>query len=233
MEKRIFILLVLALFLAGCEGKVVSQEDAWLETRDNVKIYSTIWYSRGDKAVILLHMLDRDRDDWRFFANKLNVFRISAIGIDLRGHGESDGDWNDFSDRDFLGMVYDVEAAQDKLEKEGKKVVGIVGADIGADLALKYAVRNPDIRCLVLLSPGIAYKSINVEEDIGKLDIPVFVAASSEDAYPYESAEIIYEKLVGEKEIFRGEGLGHGSDMLLRSEELQNKVFDFLNKNLK
>ncbi|MBW2992093.1 alpha/beta fold hydrolase [Candidatus Woesearchaeota archaeon] len=227
---RLFIIILLVLFLVGCEGKIVDKEDVWLETKDSVRIISTIWYGRGDKAVILVHMLDRDRNDWEYFAKKLNVFRITAMGIDLRGHGESEGDWREFSDIDFNKMTYDIEKAKSKLEKEGKKVNVIIGASIGANLALKYAAEDQDIKAVVLLSPGIAYKSVNIEDDIESFNKPVFIAVSEEDSYPLESSNIIYEKVKGEKELFIGENLGHGTDMIPKSEELQNKIFEFLNK---
>lgn len=229
MKYKILIIAVLVLFLVGCEGKVVSEEDVWFTTKDNQRLRASIWYSRGDKAVILVHMLDKDRNDWRPFAKKLNVFRITALGVDLRGHGESTGDWKEFSESSFNKMIYDIEAAKIKLKKEGKNVVGIIGASIGANLALKFAASDKDIKAVVLLSPGIDYKGVNIENDIENFNKPIFIAYSKEDSYPSESSGIIYEMVKGEKEIYEGTGLGHGTDML-KSEELQDKIIEFLNK---
>jgi len=234
MDHKLIIAVIIAvIFLVGCEGKVVSTEDVWLETSDGKKLGSTVWYSRGEKAVILIHMLDHDRTDWRYFAKKLNVFRITAIGIDLRGHGESVDDWKDFSEQDFNNMIRDVESAKKVLEKNGKKSISIIGASIGANIALKYAAQDSDIKSVVLLSPGINYKGINVENDTEIYDRPVLIIVSKEDTYPYESSQIIYEKAKGEKELYTVEGLGHGTDMLPKSQDMENKIVEFLTDTLK
>lgn len=226
------LILILLIFLIGCSKEFVPKEDILLKTEDNQEIRSAVWYSSGNKAVILVHMLDRNHSDWRYFAKKLNVFGITAIGIDLRGHGESTGDWKEFNDIQFNDMVYDIKAAKKKLEKQGKDVIGIVGASIGANLALKYAADDKDIKSIVLMSPGIGYKGVNIEEDIKNYNRPLLIIASEEDKYPSQSANILYKNAKGEKDIFISRNLGHGTDML-KSEDIQNRIIEFLSTTLK
>ena len=231
--KFAILFLIVTIFLAGCEKRIISDEEIWLETKDNLKIRASTGYSEGEKAVILAHMLDHNRNDWKYFAKKLNTFGISTIAIDLRGHGESEGNWRKFSDADFNNMVYDIEAAKLKLEKEGKKNIGIIGASIGANAALKYAANDKGIKAVVLLSPGINYKGVDVSNDITDFNTPALIAVSKEDAYSFESSDIINENISGEKQLFVGENLGHGTDMLPKSEEMQNNIITFLDNNLK
>lgn len=230
--NKVIVLVLLIIFLMGCKREFIPKEEIWLETKDDQNIKSAMWYSEGEKAVILVHMLDKDRNDWMYFAKKLNDAGITAIAIDLRGHGESTGNWKNFNEQQFNDMVYDLEAAKKKLDKEGKDIIGIIGASIGANLALRYAAEDADIKTIILLSPGIDYKGISAEDVIKDYKNPILIVASEEDAYPWQSANILYENAMGNKDLFIGKGLGHGTDML-KSEDLKDKIIEFLIATLK
>lgn len=91
---------------------------------------------------------------------------FSVIAIDLRGHGASEGNWRSFSPREFNAVVLDVKAAKDYLISRGVKPgrMGIVGASIGANIALRYAAEDGEIKTVVLLSPGLNYRGVAIEE---------------------------------------------------------------------
>ncbi len=112
------------------------------------------------KAVILLHMLGRNRNDWNSFAailsNSSNGYFV--LSIDLRGHGESinqNGNtisFRSFSPDDFNKMVLDVKAAKHFLVTQkhiSPNNIAIVGASIGANVGLKYAASDPSIKAVV------------------------------------------------------------------------------------
>ncbi|MFO1078971.1 MAG: hypothetical protein U1E73_14715, partial [Planctomycetota bacterium] len=63
-----------------------------LRTSDGVSIAAT-WYEAAEAApaVVLVPMYTRTRDDWRAFAERLNAAGLSALAVDLRGHGGSSG----------------------------------------------------------------------------------------------------------------------------------------------
>jgi alpha-beta hydrolase superfamily lysophospholipase len=71
-------------------------------------------------AIILLHMLGRDRSDWNSFASTLSngTNGFAALSIDLRGHGESVNQhgkaisFQSFTPDDFNKMMLDVKAAK-------------------------------------------------------------------------------------------------------------------------
>lgn len=226
--KRLIFLLVLLMFVFGCAKQNLQKGDLWLNTEDGVKLKATMLDAEGDKAVILLHMLGHDRNDWDYFAKKLNDDGFTVLSVDIRGNGESEGDWRKFSDADFNKMTYDVKAAKKLLDSKGKKYVSLIGASIGANIAFKYAAADKDIKSVVLLSPGINYKGIDISSDIENFDRPVLIVVSSEDTYPYDSSNIIYEKIKGEKSLILEANLGHGTDMLPKSEELQDKIIGFI-----
>jgi esterase/lipase len=226
--RKIILLLILAVFLFGCAKQQLKPGDLWINTDDGFRLKATMLEAEGDKAVILLHMLDNDRSDWTLLAKKLNDNGLTVLSLDLRGNGESEGNWRKFSTEDFNNMVNDAAAAKKTLNKEGKTSISIVGASIGANIAFKYAASDADIKSVVLLSPGINYKGIDIAADIDSFDRPVLIAVSMEDIYPYNSSNIMYDRLSGQSELLVEKNLGHGTDMLAKSEELQEKIVEFL-----
>src|SRR5574342_1023618 len=102
---------------------------------------------QGSTPVILLHMLRRTRADWDGFARWLQQNGYTVIAADSRGHGQSSGNWEKFTDEDFRNMVYDVAALKSVLESRGADVkkLTIIGASIGANTAFNYAANDPDV----------------------------------------------------------------------------------------
>jgi len=144
-------------------------------------------------AVILLHMLGRNRNDWNDFAstlsNKNNDYAV--LSIDLRGHGESTSQngntiisFQSFTPNDFNKMVMDVKAARQFLVTQ-KNVnpnnIAIVGASIGANVALNYAASDPSIKAVVLLSPGLDYKGVTTSDAIKQYKGPIYIATAAKD----------------------------------------------------
>ena len=48
--------------------------------------------ARPAPAVVLVHMLGRSKDDWAQIADRFQALGVTALAIDLRGHGQSAGD---------------------------------------------------------------------------------------------------------------------------------------------
>jgi dienelactone hydrolase len=59
---------------------------------DNTILRGVRWPG-GDDAVVLVHDAGQDLDAWRPLTDALAASGFSAIAIDLRGHGASDGEW--------------------------------------------------------------------------------------------------------------------------------------------
>lgn len=91
----------------------------------------------------------------------------------MRGHGKSvnqNGTFQSFTPNDFNKMKLDVKAAKQFLVTQkgiNPKNIAIVGASIGANVALKYAAVDPSIKAVVLLSPGLHYKGVIKEMKCG------------------------------------------------------------------
>lgn len=195
----------------------------YLTTRDGKKInYKTI-NEQGKIGVILLHRLNQDMNSWNGFDAELGRQGFAVIKIDLRGHGKSEGKWQDFSETDFQKMELDAEAA---IQRLGKTRNVIIGESIGANTALN-TLKNNNATIAVLLSPGINYKGIISNNNTKK---PVLIIASQEDEYSFQSSQKINETLKGKHEFFAVQNKGHGTQML--DEKLENKIIEWIKTNV-
>ena len=221
----------------------MKSEKAVFKTEDGVEVSGDYYPADGAGAVILLHMMPKAKESWRDFALKLNENGFSALAIDLRGHGESTKgkggrvlDYEKFSDREHQESIKDIEAAADFWRKGIKtNNIALVGASIGANLALRYQTEHPDVAFSALLSPGLDYRGVKTEPLAEKSVLgSSFLAAGGEgDEYSTESAKKLHGLLDCAKEIKIMDGAGHGTNMFLKNPELADRVVELLADVLK
>jgi pimeloyl-ACP methyl ester carboxylesterase len=212
-------------------GEIAGQKVSFL-TDDGVLIVGTYYapasphQKTATHAVILLHMLGRNRNDWNTFASSLsnNSNSDAVLSIDLRGHGESINQngstisYQSFSPADYNKMVLDVKAAKHFLVTQkniGPNNIVIVGASIGANVALKYAASDPSIRTVVLLSPGLNYMGVTTSDSIRKYDNPVYIAAGGKDLIAGSDPQILCGMINcgNHLKVYQNSN-SHGTDML-------------------
>jgi pimeloyl-ACP methyl ester carboxylesterase len=108
-------------------------------------------------AVLLMHMVGGWRSDWQPLIPVLTRAGYRVLAVDLRGHGESQGtrDWGAAvgDTQAWLGWMHSQPAIQPDR-------VAIVGASIGANLALVGCADDPQCRTAVALSPGLNYYDV-------------------------------------------------------------------------
>jgi pimeloyl-ACP methyl ester carboxylesterase len=181
-------------------------------------------------GVLLLHMLGRNRGEWDAFAKELQKRGIAALALDLRGHGESTGP------TDWAKAPGDVRAAWEALTQQpavDPKDTAIVGASIGANLALIAGanITNPPVVGVVALSPGLDYRGVRPEPVLPNFgQRPVFLIASQDDAYAYDSVKQMATK-AAKAETYYFTRAGHGTDMFA-DPALQPLLLDWLTKVL-
>jgi len=180
---------------------------------------------------IMMHGLASTKGEWFNFADKLAKEGYGYFAFDLRGHGESTKNKNgEIIDYRYFGqpgpgskwelMITDVDSAVKYLtNKKGinKNRIGIMGASVGASLALIYSARHNFIPIVALLSPGWDYIGLNIESSIkeyGKR--PMLIAASPGDEYAYKSS-IIMEQIANKQgatvKFLSGKEKQHGVQM--------------------
>jgi pimeloyl-ACP methyl ester carboxylesterase len=101
--------------------KMANPENITLKTSDD-QVIKGIYYpnSMSKKGILLLHQLAKNKDSWKQWIPELGKTH-NVLAIDLRGHGESSGDYKDFSDDDFNAIKKDVAASVEMLERKGHK----------------------------------------------------------------------------------------------------------------
>ena len=196
-------------------------KDIQFTTADDITIYGDL-YGGGEKAIILLHMFTVTRKTWSDFSPELQKKGYTVLAIDLRGHGESDLDYEEFSEDDFNNIILDAEAAKNFL---GKERVAVIGASIGANTALRFA---SEVDAIVALSPGLDYKGIDAEAAAGSVQVPTLIVVSSEDTYSAKSSEKL-KSLIGGSELKIYSDKGHGTKMLDR--ETKDFILNWLEEN--
>jgi alpha-beta hydrolase superfamily lysophospholipase len=172
-------------------------------------------------------MLGHNRSDWNSFAstlsNKNNDYAV--LSIDLRGHGESTTSQNgntisfqSFTPDDFNKMVLDVKAAKQFLITQ-KNInlsnIAIVGASIGANVALNYAASDPSIKAVVLLSPGLDYKGVTTSNTIKQYKGPIYIMTAGKDPIAGNDPQTLCNEIknCGNRLKVYQDSNSHGTDM--------------------
>ena len=191
-------------------------------------------------AAVLIHMMPATRSSWTLLEGALSKRGIGSLAIDLRGHGESvetnDGtkiDYRKFSDDEHQSSVFDVAGAVEWIRKRGIDVsrIVLIGASVGANLAVRELASEPRLRGAVLLSPGEAYNGMNVREDAQNLlpDQGVFITSSEDDMESYAASRALYDEApVTLKTFVPYKKSGHGTNMFSTDPALTEKIAEWL-----
>lgn len=206
--------------------------DITFNARDNTKLAGTFLEERGP-SIILLHQYAKDRQSWKKFAERLHKEGFTVLSFDFRGFGESELDKESFDVNDFVGLVSDVKAAKRFLENKNANIekIFVIGASIGANTAINYAPIDPHVEGIVLLSPGLDYKGIKVEESVKVYQGSLLIVASEGDEYSAESSTRISEIAdSNDKELKIYKGNHHGTDMFAGT-DLEEAIVKWLKKH--
>ena len=241
------------------------RESIALTTSDNVRITGH-WYPVAEPKgwTLLLHMMPASKESYTALAEELQRRGIASLAIDFRGHGESQGGqagYMRFSDAEQQAKIQDVRAAvlwiDDHAEQSATlpKEYGahppanyirprlvVVGASIGANLALQLFEEEPGLAGVVLLSPGLDYRGVKTDviartirdhesrdrTQQGRLS-PLFLAAGGvDDRYSTETVHALAEILKGRVNIKSFDNAGHGTTMFEREPTFLTEVADWI-----
>ncbi|MBI2932871.1 MAG: alpha/beta fold hydrolase [Planctomycetes bacterium] len=227
---------MLAASLGWVLGLLLAGEEVELKAEDGVKIAAA--YSKPDgagkhPALLLVHEVGGQKENWGEFPAAAVKGGYAVLAIDMRGHGKSDnpfagdrvkkmpGKWGK---DEWMDVLKDLKAAKGYLagrpEVDEKKIV-LIGASIGANLALHFAAEDRAIHAVAALSPGENYKGVGTGEAMEACgDRPFFAAASEEDGYAAGSMRRLMAKAKhGIKNSRLYKGAGHGTKMFGKEDE--------------
>lgn len=133
--------------------------------------------AEGKPTVVLLAGTGQRKEEWRAFARALIKAGYGYAALDMRGHGESRttpagelityrklraGNAMKGAANDYEDMTRDVEALVASLTGQGviEESIGVMGAEVGGSVAVKYAAVHPKVPFVIMLSPGLAWQEI-------------------------------------------------------------------------
>ena len=252
----------IAIFLIGCgsttaptptEPELTAQharlEPVQFQTPDGFLLFGTLFSSPNHPAprpaVILLHPLNANHVQWADFVPELVAERgYLALAFDLRGHGNSifrNGQpvtIQNFSIDEVNQMPLDVVAAiaflKTRAEADPNRI-GVIGTDIGANIAFVSAGLFPDIKATVSVSPD--FRTNQALEILIGTNIPDFAPrnilylAAFGDGYAYTSSQTMSELTRGVTAVVGYQGAGRGLDLLAQGNAWAT-VLDWLDQNL-
>jgi acetyl esterase/lipase len=131
-------------------------------------------------------------------------------------------------------MALDVQAAVAYLSaRVGGRAVGVVGASLGASLAIIAAAEMPQVRAVALVSPVLDYRGVRLEAAVKKYGArPLLLLASSEDPYALRTVRGMVSDATAGREQRLSSIAAHGSQLLDRDPEIAAALVDWLRRTL-
>lgn len=187
------LLACMSLLAAGClelperEQHAVAPGAEALTVRiaDDRPLDARLWVRDPTRLVIYLHEYNHTQRDWWAEAARGGPGDPSALTLDLRGHGDSGGD-----DNDFRLMAGDVRTVIVTARARGFQRIAIVGAGMGATVAV-LAARNDQAITVVGLSLAADFADLDALDAATEVAPRLSIVAAREDLSARESLEQI------------------------------------------
>lgn len=170
----------------------------------------------------------------------------------IHGEGNHHAIWNDFAERlaaeGFTALIpelpKDFEAANAKtlfdlllktLVQSGAdpRNLALAAETDAASLALEYAVEQPAVQAVIMISPGLDYRGIDAESLIAAhKELPVLLLTSENDAYSAAAASTLKSAAMGFCELRAYPGSTRGADLLSVSPNAADQSLQWLREIL-
>lgn len=236
MLGKLFFLL--AVSVVSMSGAVLGQDAAQrveLAAADGLTLIGDYYAPPGDTlapAVLLLHMLGSDRAAWGPLLPALQEAGYAVLAVDHRGHGETGGsiDWTLAQEDNVAWLTW--LRSQPGVRPEA---VSLVGASVGANLALMNCAADEACVTAVALSPGLDFQGLMPETALveGLAERSALLIATHSDR---ESAEAVRQMTMnarGEIAARLWRGTTHGTTMFTSPRTrrvLPQIIVDWLNQ---
>jgi pimeloyl-ACP methyl ester carboxylesterase len=208
--------------------------------------------AEGKPTVVLLAGTGQRKEEWRAFARALIKAGDGYAALDMRGHGESRttpagelitykklraGNAMKGAANDYEDMTRDVEALVGQLAGQGvpEDSIGLMGAEVGGSVAVKYAAVHPKVPFVIMLSPGLAWQEIplvNAVRAFKGRSTPFLMVHSDADKRSAKETPLLYafaKNSVGENNttllVVPEE---RGTRMLRKNKDLTGKILSWI-----
>lgn len=201
----------------------MSPQSVTVHTQDDVDLIADWYHVKGSsRFAILLHQRSTTKESWSSWASALNAKGVSCLAIDERGSGKSTAggtlNYREFTEADYLKRDWDVAGAFEWLqEQEGatEQNTVIIGASVGANLALRFLAAHPGMPLAIALSPGKNYFGVTTEDALKKLapGQKAVLVASDDDRGVLGECKELAALAPDRVTLVAKSGLGHGTGM--------------------
>lgn len=147
----------------------------------DIALVADFYAASADASVIIaLHMLNSARGAYTPVIPDLLAAGYAVLNVDMRGHGESGGT------RDWEAAIADVADWIDWIDAGGNLGAGglvIMGASIGANVAIISCAESAVCAGAIALSPGLDYRGVQPEAALvkGLADRGALLVAAGDD----------------------------------------------------
>jgi fermentation-respiration switch protein FrsA (DUF1100 family) len=124
-------------------------QEVTFQSRDGLSLFGRFVRSINQATILLLHPLNSAGSNMLLFAEFLARAGYGVFMIDLRAHGSSDGDTSTYGWREADDVAGAVDYLLHRPDVNGQKI-GALGISLGAQAALRGALKSDCIRALVL-----------------------------------------------------------------------------------
>ena len=183
-------------------------------------------------TILLLPLPGSSRDAWEPLARQAQRQGYTALAFDIapeRAQGIAGS--RNRSAADWLRLFDLVRAAKAEALARGADPANLAigGAGITANLALQYAQSDPDMQAVVLLSPGLEYEGIAIDQTIRAIGKrPIYIAVTEGDAYAHSSSLQLHTSAEGYCELHVYKGAAHGTDIFSTSANAAEQILLWL-----
>jgi dienelactone hydrolase len=192
------VLLTLAqgLLAGSVLGAGLSAEQVKITTEDKVALVADLYRPpKGTEvapAALLVHDAGGSRADLTELAERLAKQGFAVLVPDLRGHGQSVGPqdkaWKEMDEEEqresWAATTRDLSAAADFLRKDEQiqaSNLSLLGYLAGSTLVVRHALRDENVRCVVLLGPKAEQLGFDLQSDLESLaGLPTYIGAVKE-----------------------------------------------------
>lgn len=214
MIKRILLVMVLLGLLVGAAQAQEDGQVVEVAAADGLTLIGD-YYAAGDEAapaVLLMHMYGSERGAWNPVIPTLSEAGYAVLAVDLRGFGDTGGD------EDFVAAQGDVQTWLDWLRQQPgvrPDAVSIMGASVGANLALVGCANDEACVTAIALSPGLDFYNVMPEMAVseGLRRRAVLLVASHGDTESAEGVRQMTASARGEINTRIFAGVAHGTSL--------------------
>jgi alpha-beta hydrolase superfamily lysophospholipase len=197
--------------------------------------------------VVLVHQTAETHGAWKDLVDVLCGTDYAVFAMDLRGCGYSIYDFRTRQNRppntfyvgeqarypaDLRQLIKKLFAEHDKILDSTK--IAVVGAELGGNIGLLYAVDEPGVRFTALISPGLDYSGMQIGKAIRDYgDRPLFMATAKQDIYSMESLKLLSDVVPRVLDAVVFDTYRYGNALVDTQPELVRMLTDRLRKYLK